>query len=126
MPWYDVHFSYNGFMKIEADNSEDAAEICEQHLKQHQPAVEKMLSTGVGVEIADVIQEDGEDFDEETVNCEHCGKSVVFNGDDDFNFEVPSNHFPAPFDRSKGVCRTCWENAGYKKHYEKYYKEIEK
>lgn len=55
----------------------------------------------------------------EMVNCEHCGKLVESNGDDDFNFEVKTNTFPAPFDRSKGVCGTCWENEGYRVHYDK-------
>jgi hypothetical protein len=60
---------------------------------------------------------------DEMMECEHCGKMVEANGNDDFFFEVPSNLFPAPHNRSKGVCGECWNNQGYA---EKYFEYVEK
>lgn len=77
----------------------------------------------VGIEIIGYESREDEE-DENLVECEHCGKKVEFNGDDDFHFEVPSGHFPPPHDRGKGVCGTCWETQGYKEKYEEYHKGL--
>lgn len=60
MKWYDVHFSLNGFMKIEALNEEDAREKAEEILEDCNCSVESAIGTGVGAEITDVFGEDDE------------------------------------------------------------------
>lgn len=56
--WYDVHFSLNGFMKIEADNKEEAMEKCEEILNDSIGSVESALNTGIGIEVYEAIGED--------------------------------------------------------------------
>lgn len=58
MKWYDVHFSLNGFMKMEALNEEDAGEKAEEILEDCNGSVEHALGTSVGAEITDVFGDD--------------------------------------------------------------------
>ncbi len=58
MKWYDVYFSLNGFMKINALNEEDAREKAEEILEDCNGSVEHALGTGVGAEITDIYGED--------------------------------------------------------------------
>jgi len=58
MKWYDVHFSLNGFMKINALNEEDAIEKAEEILENFNGSVESAIGTGVGAEITDVFGDD--------------------------------------------------------------------
>lgn len=67
----------------------------------------------IGVEIID--------YKENVVRCDHCGKKIEENGDDDFHFEVPAGLYPAPYDQGKGVCERCWIDAGYREKYQHYH-----
>lgn len=58
--WYDVHFSLNGFMKINANNDQDAYEKANDILKEHNGQIEGAIGTSVGIEINDIIGEDDE------------------------------------------------------------------
>lgn len=60
MKWYDVHFSLNGFMKIYANNDQDAYEKANDILKEHNGQIEGAIGTSVGIEINDIIGEDDE------------------------------------------------------------------
>lgn len=60
MKWYDVHFSLNGFMKINAYNEEEAREKAEEILQEHNGQIEGAIGTSVGIEINDIIGEDDE------------------------------------------------------------------
>jgi hypothetical protein len=53
---YDVHFSVNGFLRISATSKEEAARYAEIQVESALPDVEALLCTGVGVEIADVVE----------------------------------------------------------------------
>ena len=55
--WFDVHFSLNGFMKIEADSGEDAMEKAEEILNDHLGAAETAINTGLGVEVYEALEE---------------------------------------------------------------------
>ena len=57
MPWFDVHYSINGFVKIEAENIDEANEKTGKMLESVSVCVEKMLKTGCGVEIGDILQD---------------------------------------------------------------------
>lgn len=56
--WYDVHFSLNGFMKVEADDEAGAELTVEEILKEPRNVLEEMVKTGIGIEITDVLEEE--------------------------------------------------------------------
>lgn len=58
MKWYDVHFSLNGFMKINALNEENAREKAKEILEDCNGSVESAIGTGVEAEITDVFGDD--------------------------------------------------------------------
>ena len=54
---FDVHFSLNGFyFAVEAESGEEAAATAERWIERAKPHVEAALGTGVGIEIADVLE----------------------------------------------------------------------
>lgn len=55
--WFDVHFSINGFMKIQGRDDDDAAAKAEEILEAYTGDIERLLKTGVGIEVADVVPE---------------------------------------------------------------------
>ena len=56
--WFDTHFSLNGFFKVQASSEEEAAQKAERILEELQPAIEKVLHTGVGIEVYEVVKEE--------------------------------------------------------------------
>lgn len=54
--WYDVHFSYNGYYTINAASPEEAEQIVEQILEDKLLEVEKVVHTGLGPEIYEVVE----------------------------------------------------------------------
>lgn len=58
--WYDVHFSLNGFMKVEADDEAGAELTVEEMLKEPRNVLEEMVKTGIGIEITDILEEEHE------------------------------------------------------------------
>lgn len=63
--WYDVHFSLNGFMKIRAKDEEDAAQKVGGWLEENVEDIEKMIKTGIGVEVYEVLEVEEEAVEEE-------------------------------------------------------------
>lgn len=57
MRTFDVHFSLNGFFKIEAVDDEDAAKKVEELLTRHVAEIESLIMTGIGIEIYDVLED---------------------------------------------------------------------
>lgn len=55
--WYDAHFLYSGFIKVEAASVDEAADIAEDILTAHIPEVESVVGTGVDVHMTDVLEE---------------------------------------------------------------------
>ena len=53
---YDVHFSLNGYVRVEANSVEEAEEIAEEQLNNAVPAVEQAVSTAVGVEVYETVE----------------------------------------------------------------------
>lgn len=59
LKWFDVHFSLNGFMKIEAGDEESAGEIVEEILDERIEELESIILTGLGIEVYEIIEEEG-------------------------------------------------------------------
>lgn len=55
--WYDTHFLYSGFIKVEAVSADEATDIAEDILTAHIPEVESVIGTGVDVQMTDVLEE---------------------------------------------------------------------
>lgn len=55
--WYDVHFSLIGFHKMQAESSEEACQKVEDMLLKMQAGVERVICTGVGVEVTEAVEE---------------------------------------------------------------------
>lgn len=59
-PCYDVHFSLEGFFCIVTDNKNSAELIASEMLREPAEALERMIHTGVGIEIGDIIKREEE------------------------------------------------------------------
>lgn len=54
--WHDVHFGINGFLKIQAENKNTAEELARSFLEKQVNSIEKIVCTGVGIEIGDILE----------------------------------------------------------------------
>ena len=55
--WYDVHFSLNGFVKMQATSNEEACLKAEEMLQGQLGSIEAAANTGLGIEVTEAIKE---------------------------------------------------------------------
>ena len=55
MKWYDVHFSLNGFVKMQAESEEEACEKTEEMLNEQLGSIETAANTGLEIEIIEAV-----------------------------------------------------------------------
>jgi len=55
--WYDVHFTLNGFVKMQAESEEEACEKAYEMLNGQLGSIETAANTGLGVNVIEAIKE---------------------------------------------------------------------
>jgi hypothetical protein len=57
--WFDVHFSLNGFVKMQAEDSDEACQKAEDMLNEQLGSIETAANTSLGVEIVEAVEGGG-------------------------------------------------------------------
>ena len=58
MKWFDVHFSLNGFVKMQAYDNDEACEKALAMLTDQLGSIESAAHTGLGIEVIEAIEEE--------------------------------------------------------------------